>query len=90
MRLSDLLTGVDFQYQQGSDDVNISMLHYDSRKILPGGLFLCLPGQLTDGHVFIEQAVKNGAVAVVVERDVPVPLGITCVKTTNARKQWLV
>lgn len=86
MRLSDLLTGVDFQYQQGSDDVNISMLHYDSRKILPGGLFLCLPGQLTDGHVFIEQAVKNGAVAVVVERDVLVPLGITCVKTTNARK----
>ena len=86
MRLSDLLTGVDFQYQQGSDEVNISMLHYDSRKILPGGLFLCLPGQLTDGHVFIEQAVKNGAVAVVVERDVLVPLGITCVKTTNARK----
>lgn len=86
MRLSDLLTGVDFQYQQGSDDVNISMLHYDSRKILPGGLFLCLPGQLTDGHVFIEQAVKNGAVAVVVERGVPVQLGITCVKTTNARK----
>ncbi|MDD3853357.1 MAG: Mur ligase family protein, partial [Syntrophomonadaceae bacterium] len=86
MQLSELLTGIDFQYQQGSDSVNISMLHYDSRKILPGGLFLCVPGQLTDGHLYIEQAVENGAVAIVAERDVSVPEGVTCIKTTDVRK----
>ena len=47
----------------------------DSRKITEGSLFVAKPGELTDGHLFIDNALDNGAVAVLVEhrvhQDVP-------------------
>lgn len=53
----------------------------DSRKIHPGDLFLAMPGDVHDGRQFIEQAVANGAAAVVAEApvagfvdEIPVPL----------------
>ena len=41
---------------------------YDSRKVRPGSLFVAVRGFHSDGHLFILQAVKQGAVAVVTER----------------------
>ncbi|MCB1690244.1 MAG: UDP-N-acetylmuramoyl-L-alanyl-D-glutamate--2,6-diaminopimelate ligase [Halioglobus sp.] len=62
-------------------DIMISGVQLDSRKVRPGDLFLALPGELHDGRQFIEQAVANGAAAVVAEAPVagfvdaiPVPL----------------
>lgn len=62
-------------------DIMISGMQLDSRKIRPGDLFLALPGEIHDGRQFIEQAVANGAAAVVAEAPVagfvdaiPVPL----------------
>lgn len=59
----------------------ISGLHLDSRKVRPGDLFLAMPGEVHDGRQFIEQAVANGAAAVVAQAPVagfvdalPVPL----------------
>lgn len=34
---------------------------YDSREVSPGTLFVALPGEVTDGHLFIEDALKRGA-----------------------------
>ncbi|MBM7867515.1 UDP-N-acetylmuramoyl-L-alanyl-D-glutamate--2,6-diaminopimelate ligase [Heliobacterium gestii] len=53
----------------------ISGLAYDSRRVQPGFLFFCVPGQKTDGHRFAADAVARGAAALVVERyvDAPVP-----------------
>ena len=50
-------------------------LAYDARDAGPGALFFCVPGMRADGHDFAPQAVENGAVALVVERplDLPVP-----------------
>jgi UDP-N-acetylmuramoyl-L-alanyl-D-glutamate--2,6-diaminopimelate ligase len=50
-------------------------LAYDARDATPGSLFFCVPGSNADGHDFAAEAVANGAVALVVERrlDVPVP-----------------
>jgi UDP-N-acetylmuramoyl-L-alanyl-D-glutamate--2,6-diaminopimelate ligase len=62
-------------------DTMVSGMQLDSRKVLPGDLFLALPGEVHDGRQFIEQAVANGAAAVVAEAPVagfveaiPVPL----------------
>ena len=59
----------------------ISGLHLDSREVRAGDLFLAIPGEVHDGRQFIEQAVANGAAAVVAEapvagfvEDIPVPL----------------
>lgn len=62
-------------------DTMISGMQLDSRQVRPGDLFLALPGEQFDGRQFIEQAVANGAAAVVAEAPVagfvdalPVPL----------------
>mgnify|MGYP000114226843 CR=1 FL=1 len=47
-------------------------VHTDSRKVVPGSIFFALPGELTDGHLFVQAAVDAGAVLLVVEREQPV------------------
>jgi UDP-N-acetylmuramoyl-L-alanyl-D-glutamate--2,6-diaminopimelate ligase len=58
-----------------SAPVDVTDLAYDARRVTPGALFVCVPGLKADGHDFAPQAVANGAVALVVERelDLPVP-----------------
>ena len=41
----------------------------DSRAVKPGDLFVCVPGERTDGHDHAAEAVRAGAVAVLAERD---------------------
>src|SRR6266508_5220912 len=55
--------------------VQVRDLAYDARAVTPGALFFCVPGLHADGHDFAPEAVERGAVALVVERplDVPVP-----------------
>ncbi|MCR9186386.1 MAG: UDP-N-acetylmuramoyl-L-alanyl-D-glutamate--2,6-diaminopimelate ligase [Halieaceae bacterium] len=48
-------------------DVQVTGVQLDSRRVGPGDLFLALPGASHDGRQFIEQAVAQGAVAVVAE-----------------------
>ena len=57
------------------ENADIQALRIDSRRVVPGDLFFCTPGTRMDAHGFAPQAVEKGAVALVVERrlDVPVP-----------------
>jgi UDP-N-acetylmuramoyl-L-alanyl-D-glutamate--2,6-diaminopimelate ligase len=50
-------------------DIDIRTVQYDSRKVQRGDLFVAICGTVVDGHAFIERAIENGAVAVVLERD---------------------
>ena len=45
----------------------------DSRRIQPGNAFFALPGERTDGHRFVRDAIARGAAAVVVTQDVDLP-----------------
>src|SRR5476651_2302374 len=65
--LSDIIDGLAFTELQGSADVEISAVVFDSRKVVPGCLFVAVKGTQVDGHNYIEQAVKDGAVAVICE-----------------------
>jgi UDP-N-acetylmuramoyl-L-alanyl-D-glutamate--2,6-diaminopimelate ligase len=65
--LSEILDGVAFTELQGSADMQISAVVFDSRKVVKDCLFVAVKGTVVDGHDYIEQAVKDGAVAVVCE-----------------------
>lgn len=48
-------------------DPDITGVHYDSRTVTAGGLFVAMRGLVTDGHRFIKDALERGAVAVICE-----------------------
>lgn len=52
------------------NDLSISGIASDSRKVQLGNLFVAISGYNSDGHNFVDAAVANGAAAVVVEEDV--------------------
>ena len=58
----------------GDGEVQISSIFDDSRKVKPGALFACTPGLKVDGHNFAPQAVEKGAVALMVERELALPV----------------
>lgn len=68
----------------GDDSMEITGLTADSRQVQPGCLFVCLTGYTVDGHSFAAQAVQQGAVAVLSERDLDVPA--TVVKVPDTRR----
>lgn len=52
----------------GQTDVEINGIEIDSRKILPGKVFVAIRGTQTDGHNFISKAIELGATAIVCEQ----------------------
>ncbi len=63
MQLKDLMNGVETTVEY-TRNLEISGLAVDSRKVEAGYLFAALPGSKVDGHSFIPEAIKRGAVAV--------------------------
>lgn len=71
----------------GPKDFLIKDIVYDSRQVTSGALFICIPGAHVDGHDFINNAVDAGAVAVIVERDIPNTFpDVTVIKVTESRR----
>ena len=84
MELGELLraSGVAAELR-GDGSVEIRDLAYDSRRVGPGTLFFCFPGERTDGHDFAPAAVEAGASALVVER--PLELDVPQALVEDAR-----
>ncbi len=68
-------------------DADIAGLTEDSRKVKPGFLFIATPGVKQDGRAFIDDAVKKGAVAVLVPKDSKISASVTVVETPDIRKE---
>ena len=68
MLLADLLKGIEYTVITGGIEIDIKGIAYDSRQVEPGYLFVCISGFKTDGHLYIDQAIKNGARAILIEK----------------------
>ena len=77
MKLRELLQGCDypenFRDEDSLPDIDISGVAYDSRKVKEGVLFVAIAGEKCDGHDFIADALKRGAVAIIGERELRSP-----------------
>ena len=86
MKLKKLLERLDYEVLQGSDEIEITEFTNDSRKeIGPGGAFVCVKGAVFDGHDYVEDMARRGASAVLVEREVEAPEGMTVIKVEDTR-----
>lgn len=86
MKLRRLVEKIDFSLVCGDLDLEISDIFYDSRKCIKNSVFVCLKGYNEDGHGFIDSAIANGAVAVVISDDVSIEGKITVVKVEDTRE----
>lgn len=84
MLLKDILYKVAIESVNGSTDISINKIEFDSRKIQEKDVFVAIRGTLSNGHDFIEKAIELGAVAIICD-ELPSKLeaGITYVKVTD-------
>jgi len=69
----------------GSQDVEVRDMRHDSRTVRPGDVFVAVPGHRFDGHDFIPEALRNGAAALIAEREVKdAGVPVLVVKDTRA------
>lgn len=85
MRITELMQGIDYKLLKGSLEIEVSGLAYDSRQVKTGYLFICIPGLKTDGHKFADQAIANGAVVIVAEKEIAIPEGMTLLIVADCR-----
>lgn len=83
--LGELSKEVEGSLLRGAGDPVIRSIEYDSRRVVPGSLFVALRGRAADGTAFIADAVKHGAAAVAGESELSDSL-VPTLQVPNARK----
>jgi len=89
VRLRDLLKVLDLETTLPRETLEseVTDIAHDSRKVVPGCLFVAVRGFHSDGHQFISQAVQKGAIAVVAEQKSSTEAeGVPLVSVKNSRK----
>jgi UDP-N-acetylmuramoyl-L-alanyl-D-glutamate--2,6-diaminopimelate ligase len=86
MKLKRLIEALPRASVEGTLDREITGIAYDSRRVTPGMLFVAVPGQHTDGHEFISNAVDRGAAAIVCERNGMAHPRATKIKVADVRE----
>lgn len=85
MQLKQLLERFEYKVAQGSDEIRITTLVNDSRKVEEGSVFVCISGAVSDGHAYVEDVVTKGAAAVIVEKEVEAPEHVTVIRVEDTR-----
>jgi UDP-N-acetylmuramoyl-L-alanyl-D-glutamate--2,6-diaminopimelate ligase len=84
VNLKTLISVLDQKETTGNIDIDIKEVAYHSREAGRGSLFVCVPGRVTDGHLFAAEAVAKGAAALVCSRWQP-ELAVPQVKVPDPR-----
>ena len=88
MKLSKICEEIEYTLLQASLETEVRDIIYDSRKIAPETMFVCMVGAVTDGHKYIPDAIDKGASVIVLEREeeaAQIPESITVLKVVSAR-----
>jgi len=87
INLKEILWKVAIEAVNGSTDVAIEKMEFDSRKISENDVFIAIRGTISDGHDFIETAINNGAIAIICDTFPEIFVtGITYIKVKDTNK----
>ncbi|TVZ51998.1 UDP-N-acetylmuramoyl-L-alanyl-D-glutamate--2,6-diaminopimelate ligase [Dokdonia sp. Hel_I_53] len=83
--LKDILYKVTLESVVGTTDIAVTDMHFDSREVGLNDVFVAIKGTQSDGHVFIDKAVDQGAIAIICEK-LPSKIvnGVTYVQVLNS------
>ena len=83
MKISQLLSNLEVEKVVGNAEIEVADVCIDSNVVTNGSLFICLKGGNFDGHQFVRQAEKYGAVAILCEKELQTSLTQIIVKNTR-------
>lgn len=85
--LNKLLEKITYECVCGSLNREVVDIIYDSRKVVPDCMFVCIPGAKVDGHIYVKDAVGAGASVILVEREIELPAGadVTVIRVEDTR-----
>ncbi len=91
MELKQLLVGLENLKVKGNLDIEISGIENNSQNVKKGYLFVAIQGFSTDGHQYVESAIQNGAVAIMIQegcnlKGVKIPDNVTVVMAKDTRE----
>ncbi len=95
MNVAAGLSGTDHEVRMGNADIEVTEVVYDSRKAVPGAVFVCMVGTRTDSHDLIPQVLERGVRVIVTERELDealmdrlraYPESVTLIRAANARE----
>jgi len=82
--IADLVKKIEGAEVRGDTQIVVAGITHDSRKVLAGDIYVCIPGFQLDGHNFAAAAIQNGAVALLVDHYLD--LDISQIKVNNTRQ----
>ena len=90
MELKKMLVGLEEIKARGDINLEIKGIEKNSKEVKEGYLFIAIKGFSVDGHKFIEDAIKNGAIAIMVEegcdlKSIKIPADITVLMVKDTR-----
>jgi len=86
MKLNEIFKGIEYELIKGTMDEVVKDIAYDSRLVQDGTLFLANFGIKEDNQKYIPIAIKNGAKAIVISKDIDISEKITVIKVKSTTK----
>ena len=86
-KLKELLANIEYQCIRGTEEIEVTEIVYDSRKVVQDSLFICIQGANADGHDYAAQVVSAGAAVLVVQKEVELPedAEVTVIQVADTR-----
>lgn len=84
MFLYELIKSINCINIKGNLNIEIGGIAYDSRTVSKNYLFVCMDGHITDGHYYVNEAIEQGAAAIIVEKPITIDI-VTIIQVKSAR-----
>lgn len=85
MNIEDLIEFCNPVSVSGNAEGPAGSLRLDSRAVTAGDIFIAVEGTQTDGHLYVEKAVEQGARVVIIDQDIDIPGDVAVIKVANTR-----